>query len=164
MLIAHYTGDHTGDGLLARIGVSLTRLGQKGPYGHITHTEAIHAEHSDGTVTIASSSLRDGGVRSKRTQLNPAHWIITDVPQWDVAQSALLLAHTEGWPYDLRGALSTMLPGRPSDKAYFCNRWVSAPYLRAAGSFGPHHLAAICLTVGQDVTDEFFDSRRVNNG
>jgi len=164
MLIAHYTGDHTGDGLLARTGVSLTRFGQKGPYGHITHTEAIHAEHLDGTVTIVSASLRDGGVRAKRTRLNPDHWIITDVPQWDVARSIELLQHTAGWPYDLRGALSTLLPGRPSDSAYFCNRWVSAPYLRAAGSFGPHHLAAICLSIGEDITTDFFGSREVHHG
>lgn len=159
MKVAHYTGDHTGNDWMARLGVSLTRLGQKGPYGHITHTEAIHAEHADGTVTIASSSFRDGGVRSKRTWLNPAHWLITDVPQWDVGQSVALLKHTEGWPYDLRGALATMLPGRPSDIAYFCNRWVSTPYLQAAGSFGPHHLAAICMSIGQDATTEFFNSR-----
>lgn len=159
MKIAHYTGDHTGDDWLARTGAALTRFGQKGPYGHVTHTEAIHAEHPDGTVTIASASLRDGGVRSKRARLNPLHWIITDVPQWDVAQSVLLLAHTEGWPYDLRGALATMLPGRPSDTAYFCNHWVAKPYLKAAGSFGPHHFAAICLSVGQDITTEFFNSR-----
>ena len=98
-------------------------------------------------------------MRSKRTQLNPAHWLITDVPQWDVARSVLLLKHTEGWPYDLRGALATMLPGRPSDSAYFCSRWVGSPFLQAAGTFGPHHLAAICLSIGQDITAEFFANR-----
>lgn len=164
MKIAHYTGDHTGDDWFARAGVWVTRLGQKGVYGDITHTEAIHSEHSDGSVTIASSSLRDGGVRSKRVMLNPDHWIITDMPQWDVAQSVLLLERTRGWPYDLRGALATVLPGRPSDRAYFCNRWVSQPYLQASGSFGPHHLAAICLSIGQDVTQDFFKSREVLHG
>lgn len=160
MKIAHYTGDHAGNGFLARVGVALTRLGQKGPYGQITHTEAIHTEHPDGTVTIASASLRDGGVRSKRTLLNPDHWLITDVAQWDVALSVLLLSQTQGWPYDLRGALATVLPGRQSDTAYFCNRWVATPYLKAAGSFGPHHFAAVCLSIGQDITTEFFRSRQ----
>lgn len=159
MLIAHYTGDHTGDDWQARAGVAITRLGQKGIYGDITHTEAIHAQHTDGSVTIASASLRDGGVRDKRVTLNPAHWIITDVPQWDIGQSVLLLERTRGWPYDLRGALATVLPGRPSDKAYFCNRWVGQPFLKAAGSFGPHHFAAICLSIGQDVTTDFFKAR-----
>lgn len=159
MLIAHYTGDHAGEHWTTRAGVMLTRLGQKGPLSHITHTEAIHDQHSDGSVTIASASLRDGGVRSKRVTLNPSNWIITDVWQWDVAQSVLLLERTRGWPYDLRGALATVLPGRPSDAAYFCNRWVGQPYLKASGSFGPHHFAAICLSIGQDVTTDFFNSR-----
>lgn len=159
MLIAHYTGDHASERWTMRAGVVLTRLGQKGPLSHITHTEAIHDQHSDGSVTIASSSLRDGGVRSKRVKLNPSNWVITDVPQWDVAQSVLLLERTRGWPYDLRGALATVLPGRPSDAAYFCNRWVGQPYLKASGSFGPHHFAAICLSIGQDVTTDFFNSR-----
>lgn len=160
MKIAHYTGDHAGEGWLARAGVALTRLGQKGLYGDITHTEAIHEEYTDGSVTIASASFRDGGVRSKRVTLNPSHWLITDVPPWDVAQSIALLDRTKGWPYDLRGALATLLPGRPSDKAYFCTRWVSTPFLQAAGSFGPHHLAAICLSIGRDITTDFFGSRQ----
>lgn len=160
MLIAHYTGDHSADGLLTRAGVALTRLGQKGPYGYITHTEAIHAQHPDGRVTIASASLRDGGVRAKQVMLNPAHWIITDVPQWDVLESRLLLERTKAWPYDWRGALATMLPGTQSGNAFFCNQWVGAPYLRASGTFGPHHFAAICLSVGRDITTEFFTARR----
>lgn len=160
MLVCHYTGDHTGDDWQARLGVWATRLGQKGQYGNITHTEAIHAEHSDGSVTIASASLRDGGVRAKQVTLNPDHWIITDVPQWDVAQSVLLLARTNGWPYDLWGALATVLPGSQSDAAFFCNRWVGTPYLRAAGTFGPHHFAAICLSIGKDITTDFFSSRK----
>lgn len=159
MLIAHFTGDHAGEHWTTRAGAWLTKLGQKGPYSCITHTEAIHEQHSDGSVTIASASLRDGGVRSKRVALNPAHWIITDVPQWDIGQSVLLLERTRGWPYDLRGAFATVLPGRPSDRAYFCNRWVGTPYLKAAGSFGPHHFCAICLSIGQDVTTDFFNAR-----
>jgi hypothetical protein len=159
MLIAHYTGDHTGNGWQARAGVWITRLGQKGVYGDITHTEAIHCEHSDGSVTIASASLRDGGVRAKRVTLNPEHWIITDVSMWDVEQSTVLLSVTRGMPYDLWGAIATVLPGRPSDTAFFCNRWVGTPYLKAAGTFGPHHFAAICLSIGKDITTDFFNSR-----
>lgn len=160
MLVAHYTGDHEGDKWTARVGVWVTRLGQKGPYKRITHTEAIHQEFPDGSVLIASASLRDGGVRSKRVTLNPNHWIITDLPQWDAAQSVLLLENTRGWPYDLRGAIATVLPGRQSSTAFFCNRWVGTPYLQAAGSFGPHHFAAICLSVGMDVTTDFFGARQ----
>lgn len=156
MLIAHYLGDHSADGLLARLGVALTRLVQKGPYGDITHTEAIHGLHSDGSVTMASASLRDGGVRAKRLVLNPLHWLITDIPQWDVRLSMALLLDTEGWAYDTRGALATVLPGSQDGNAYFCNEWVGAPYLKASGTFGPHQFAAICLSIGHDITTEFF--------
>lgn len=160
MIIAHYTGDHSGDSWPARLGVALTRFGQKGPYGHVTHTEAIHAEHTDGTVTIASASLRDGGVRDKQVLLNPDHWFVTDVPQWGVQASIDLLAKTRGCPYDLWGAIATQLPGTQSSTAYFCNEWVGTPFLKAAGTFGPHQFAAICMSIGQDITTEFFNQRR----
>jgi hypothetical protein len=78
---------------------------------------------------------------------------------WDVEQSIVLLSLTCGMPYDLWGAIATVLPGRPSDKAFFCNRWVATPYLKAAGTFGPHHFAAICLSIGKDITTDFFNSR-----
>lgn len=154
--MAFFTGDHAKDGWLARIGLWATRLVQKGPYADITHVEAIHAQHADGTVTIASASLRDGGVRSKRCTLTPGNWLMVDVPQWDVARSIALLDRTHGQPYDWRGALATVLPGKPQAGRWFCNPWVSWPFLGAAETFGPHHLAAIALSIGRDVTREFF--------
>ena len=111
MKVALYIGDHGADTLLVRMGCRLTRLVQKGAYGHVTHCEAIHAEHDDGTVTIASASLRDGGVRAKRVRLDPAHWWIIDVPQWDVERSSDFLAETIGMKYDLRGAIATVFLG-----------------------------------------------------
>lgn len=160
MLIALYIGNHRADGILARIGWAATRLFQKGPYGHITHCEAIHAEHADGTVTIASSSLRDGGVRSKRVRLDQAHWLVVDVPQWDVERSEDFLAETVGAKYDWRGAVATVFLGSQQTACWFCNEWVAAPFIRASGTFGPNHFAAICLSLGRDVTAEFFESRK----
>ena len=160
MKVAFYVGNHRADGIMARIGWAITRLVQKGPYSHITHCEAIHAEHADGTVTIASASVRDGGVRSKRTKLNPAHWWIVDVPQWDVEQSIDFLTHTAGMKYDWRGAVATVFLGSQQTARWFCNEHVSAPFLRASGTFGPNHLTAICLSLGRDVTAEFFESRK----
>ena len=161
MIVAHYIGNHAGDDLASRTGWWLTQLAQKGPFGNVTHTEAIHAQHLDGSVTIASSSLRDGGVRSKCVTLNPAHWLITDVGEWDVEHSKDLLAVTQGAKYDLRGAVATMLPGAPKAGRYFCNHWVSLPFLKAAAIFGPHHFAAICMTLGEHITTEFFAERAV---
>lgn len=160
MKVALFIGDHAADDLLTRTGWWLTRLAQKGEFGRVTHTEAIHAEHADGSVTIASSSIRDGGVRAKRAMLDPGKWQIVRVPQWDVARSIELLAHTNGLPYDKRGALATVLPGRQQDMRWFCSEWVAAPFLKAPGTFGPHMLAAVALSLGSDVTDDFFWSRK----
>lgn len=156
MLVAFYVGDHKQDGWPSRVGLLATRLLQKGIYGDITHCEAIHAQHADGTVTIASASLRDGGVRPKRCVLQPGNWMVVDVPQWDVALSIALLAETKGEPYDCRGAVATVLPGHPQAGHWFCNQWVAYPFLKASATFGPHHLCAIALSIGQDVTAQFF--------
>ena len=160
MLIAHYIGDHAKDGLLTRLGWALTRLTQKGPFDHVTHCEAIHHEYADGSVLIASSSLRDGGVRAKQLYLNKEHWMIVDVPAWPVEASEQLLDRTKGQRYDLHGALATQLPGSPQAGRWFCNQWVACPYLPAAATFGPHHLAAITLSLGRDVTQDFFAKRQ----
>ena len=159
MLVALYIGDHAKDTLAVRLGWWLTKTVQKGPYGGVTHCEAIHTLHDDGTVTIASASLRDGGVRSKVTDLTPGNWRVVDVPMWDVAHSIDLLALTQGQPYDLRGAIATVLPGCPQQGHWFCNGWVGRPHLKASSSLGPNHFAAICLSFGRDITAEFFAER-----
>lgn len=156
MKIAFYIGDHAGDTLLTRAGWRITRLVQKGPLGEATHVEAIHAVHDDGTVTIASASIRDKGVRAKRVRLDPTHWRIVDVPSWDVALSIALLEETEGMLYDLRGAIATAFLGTQDDERYFCNEWVATPYLVAPATFGPHQLFAIALTLGTEETADFF--------
>ena len=156
MLIAHYIGSHRGDRLLTRLGWALVRLVQRGPWRRVTHVEAIHEVHEDGTVTIASSSLRDGGVRRKQVRLTPGHWLIVDVPQWSVEASKAFLADPEGSDYDWRGAGGTVLPLRQNPGEWFCTEWVAFPYLRAAHLFGPAQLAAITMSLGTDVTDAFF--------
>lgn len=66
MKVALYCGDHKNDTLAVRLGWALTRLVQKGNYANVTHCEAILDENADGTVTIASASIRDGfRVRTK---------------------------------------------------------------------------------------------------
>ena len=110
-------------------------------------------------VTIASSSLRDGGVRAKLVWLTEGHWIIVDVPQWNVKHSLDFFYDTIGQPYDWRGALATVLPGHNKEDAWFCNEWVAYPYLKSAANFGPHQLQAICLSIGRNVTDAFFKDR-----
>lgn len=159
MLTTHYIGNHAGDNLAVRAGAWLTRKVQKGPLGIVTHVEAIHKEHSDGSVTIASSSLRDNGVRDKTTFLNPTHWMIVDVPNWSIEKSIDLLYKTKGEQYDIRGAIATVFIGSPNPDKWFCNKWVGHPFITASGIFSPSQFAAICLTLGNDVTTDFFASR-----
>ena len=152
MKTAHFIGDHAKDGLLARLGWALTRLVQAGTYQRITHVEAIHEEHDDGSVTIASASIRDGGcVRSKRVTLNPEHWLIIDVPQWDVNESKLWFAMHEGQRYDYRGAFAIFWPWAGERRAeWFCNEAVGASVgLVTPDRFSPAQFAAICVTVSK---------------
>lgn len=158
MIVIHYIGNHAADSLGVRLGWALTRICQRGQFRRVTHCEAVHQVHSDGTVTMASSSLREGGVRGKtRVRLTPGHWLVHDVPAWPVVRSIDLLQRTHGQPYDLRGAVATVLLWLgQSGSRWFCNEWVATPYLKSPGIFGPAQFAAITATVGRDVTDEFF--------
>lgn len=160
MKVAFYIGTGSSDGQFSQFGAWLTCLVQKGPYSFITHVEAIHEEHGDGTVTIASSSFRDGGVRNIRCKLEPTDWIIINVPSWDVKKSIDFLKKTNGAGYDLRGAVATVFLGSQDNNRWFCSEWVGAPFLKAPGTFGPHHLAAIALSLGEDVTVSFFEEQK----
>ena len=157
MKIALYIGDHKKDTLTGRIGWALIRYTQTGKYKHITHAEAIHDEYADGTVLIASASLRDGGVRRKRVKLDAKNWLIVSVRRWDVEKSKLFYENTKNFAYDWRGALATKLPALgQKQSAYFCNEHVGAPFLQDSETFAPQQFAAICMSLGEDITTEFF--------
>lgn len=157
MRLALYIGDHSSDTWIVRLGWWATRLVQKGKYAQVTHVEAIHAEHDDGTVTIASASIRDGGVRIKRCVLDTDHWMIADVPSWDVAKSIQWFTEHLGEKYDARGAFASAMPIQwKTSNRWFCNESVSAPFLECPEIFGPSQFAAIAFTIGEDVTNRFF--------
>ena len=152
MLVAHYIGPPK-PGIPAWVGWHLTVLAQKSPHDRCTHTEAIHAVHDDGTVTIASSSIADRGVRTKRVRLTAEHWIITDVPQWDVSLSVEWFAQSiaNRVRYDVRGALATMLPGREDGGKVFCTEAVLAPFVKAPHYYTPALGLSLCLSIGREV-------------
>ncbi len=153
MLIAHYIGPPK-PGILAHLGWRLAVLGQKGPHDQCTHTEAIHWLHADGTVTIASSSLVDKGVRIKeRVRLTPEHWVITDMPMFDVTRSIAYFdaAIAAGVRYDKRGALATLLPGKHRADQVFCTESVLTPFVPQAHYFTPAACLALCLGLGSVV-------------
>jgi hypothetical protein len=144
--IALFIGNHTKDTPSVRLGWWLTRLVQKGDYRNVTHVEAILAEHEDGSVTIGSASLRDGGVRMKKCHLNPEHWDIVDVPQWDAEKANQWFIEHDGEPYDWRGAFASCMPFSWGEwDEWFCNGAVGASVgLKCPEIFGPSQFAAIC--------------------
>lgn len=157
MKIALYIGNHEKDTWTGRLGWWLIRYTQTGKYQRVTHAEAIHEEYPDGTVLIASASLRDGGVRSKRVKLDPKNWLIVTVRRWEVEKSKALYELARDCPYDWRGALATKLPSLGQNElAYFCNEFVGAPFLEDSETFAPQQFAAICMSLGEDITELFF--------
>jgi hypothetical protein len=159
MLTAHYVGPAR-PGLAAYLGWHATVWAQKGPYDFCTHTEAIHHQFTDGTVTIASSELHEGA-RTKRCALNAENWIVVDVPAWDVRESVQFFqaAIACGTLYDKRGALATMLPGRHSEDKLYCTEAVLSPFVRAPHYYTPAMGLALCLSIGTDITQDFFKGR-----
>jgi len=158
---ALYIGNHSGDALSVRAGWALTRMVQRGLYQRVTHTEMILDEMAGGSVLIGSSSLREGGVRIKKAKLTPGHWMIVDVPSWDSGQSFNWFIKYKGDKYDLRGALATVLPGSQYFDRWYCNEACAASVgIVEPQLFGPAQFAAITMSLGRDVTDDFFKARQ----
>lgn len=164
MRVALYIGDHKDDTLTVRLGWWLTRLVQKGEFYNVTHVEAILAEHDDGTVTIGSASIRDGGVRTKRCFLNPEHWIIVDVPKWSVIKARKWFEDYKGDQYDIRGAFATAWPIQWTQKdRWFCNQAVGASAnVNSPEIFGPSQFASMAVSMGSIITTEFFGARNAS--
>ena len=169
MKIALYIGNHANDTLVTRAGWALTRVAQKGQFANVTHVEAIHAEAADGSVTIASASIREGslktgaknGVRTKSgVFLTPEHWRIAYVPTWNVERSIEWFAQHDGEPYDLRGAFASAWPLEwRQDNHWFCNQAVGDAFLNSAHIFGPSLFASVITSWGYEVTHHFFGAR-----
>ena len=161
MIILAYIGNHRKDGTAARIGWALVRLAQIGAkFRRVTHVESLLAGpwHS---ATIASSSLRDGGVRIKRdVRLTPGHWIAINVPAWDTEDAIDWFEHHQGQRYDWRGALATVFWFLPQSLLeWFCNEAVAAPHGVVDGHrLTPAAFVALALSVpgSRVITEEFF--------
>lgn len=170
MLIALYHSDHKKDGLKARLGYALIRLGQISEvYSQYTHCEAILS----GTwqqAEIGSASVRDGNkVRVKSTDLTPGHWTVLDVPAADVNRAQQWFEDNEGTPYSMAGAVTSalwiarvvlrILGREPQELGMWCSRAVGASIgLVGSQDMSVAELAAALwnLPGTRDVTTEFF--------
>lgn len=174
MLIAFYRGGHAKDDWAARLGYALIELGQISElYGDLTHCEAILSGDWQ-AAQIASASVRDGNqVRIKTTGMNPAHWLVLDVPAADVVRvHAWFLRHL-GVRYSMVGATASALwlarlllkavGKRPADLGQWCSRAVAeAIGLVGAEDMNVAELAATLMSLPgtRDVTDQFFQRQQ----
>lgn len=149
MKVCLYIGNHDKETWSVRLGWWLTSLVQKGRFANVTHVEAILKEHEDGSVTIGSASLLDGGVRMKRVHLNPDNWLIVDVPKWSADDALLWFIEHDGEPYDWRGAFASCMPFQWREEGeWFCNEAMAASVgFESPEIFGPSHFAAICYSL-----------------
>lgn len=169
MKVLAFIGQHAKDDLTARIGWAIVRLAQVGAvYKRVTHVESLlyGPWHK---ATIASSSLRDGGVRINRdVRLNPAHWLVIDVPSWDVEKAIDWYDTHQGAKYDWRGAVATIFWFLPDSKrSWFCNEAVAAPHgLIDAKRQTPAEFIATLMSFpgSRDVTSEFFSESEPAKG
>jgi hypothetical protein len=169
MIILGYIGDHKKDTLLVQAGWALTRLVQTGKHKRVTHTECVHAGNNYKFCTIASSSARDGGVRTKTDiALTKGNWIAFDVTQWSIEPSQAWFKAYDKCPYDWLGAAGTKLPFlrnlHYSVERFFCNE-TSPKALPVSYMANPQELTpseffeALERDFGAvDVTDIFFEN------
>lgn len=111
MIVLTYIGDHAKDVLRVRLGWALIRLVQRGAFKQVTHMECVLAGNDYRLCTIASSSVRDGGVRIKADiALTKGNWQAFDVPAFPVEKSRHWFEAHEGEAYNMVGAMATKLP------------------------------------------------------
>lgn len=125
---------------LHRICDNITKFFTRGDYSHceiaVFDGEKYHCY---------SSSIRDGGVRSKIIDLKPEHWDLFPLPQLSQIQIQRYFNATAGHGYDLLGALGCVSGIRQHQSKYFCSEWCfNAIFQSEQGwRFSPSQLAEI---------------------
>jgi len=168
MIVLGYIGDHKKDTLSVRLGWALVRIAQcrSGTYRKVTHTELVLDGVTCRGATIASASIRDGGVRTKTVDLEPGNWIALEVPAWEPARGTARawFAQHDGEGYDAIGALATRLWWlRQVIEKWFCNEADGAAVgLLDPAQYLPAQFFAIAASLPgtRDVTAEFFGSSK----
>lgn len=89
----------------------------KSPYSHVE----LAIPRDDGLFDCYSSSVRDGGVRTKPIDLNTGHWQLMPVTI-DLNHAMQVFQAEQGKPYDWLGLISTKYYWFPSrSDAWFCS-------------------------------------------
>lgn len=111
-----YLALYKGKGL---IGNAIVRLWTRSIY---SHCEIVVGD------AWYSSSLMDGGVRSKEIEMNPDHWDLIELPDHMVKRVLDYYAETAGQRYSwLDLILSQLFNGNhDEDRASFCSDWCAA--------------------------------------
>lgn len=150
MIILGYVGDHKKDAWHVRLGWALTRLVQRGTFERVTHVEGFYGIDDKGMALIGSSSLRDGGVRTKRVKLDPENWIAVDVPAWNEKLSLAFIRAHSFEEYDKRGAIATVFMSGQDENRWFCNELVGASVgIIDPDTFKPSQFMALAVSMPQ---------------
>ena len=117
VFLACYRG--RGDKLAHRLRDGITRFFTRGKYSHTEIAIAL----PDGRYECYSSSIRDGGVRTKTMCLPSDKWDLLPIDGLPVVAIKAYFAQTKGAGYDLLGALGCVVGFRQHANRYFCSEW-----------------------------------------
>ena len=97
------------------IGSALVRWWSKSQY---SHCELVVGD------LAYSSSIRDGGVRSKRIDFRPESWDFVELPWADPAAVLQQYQYTAGRPYGWLDLIRSQVFNRPgNERGDFCSEW-----------------------------------------
>lgn len=116
--------------------------------GAYSHCELIEHYYPDGiTAKCWSSSMMDGGVRSKPITLNNDHWDIVsiNIPREDRDRAIQWFKDHEGQKYDLIGLIGFVIGSvKHSKTRWYCSEAISqALGLHESWRFHPNLLKAV---------------------
>lgn len=135
--------------VLARLCDWATRKMTKGAYSHceiaVKKSKVTDHYHHEEWYECYSSSIRDGGVRSKVIDVSDSSkWDLIPLNTMTERQITTFFEQTKGKKYDLCGALGVVLRWRQRKSRYFCSEWCGELLgLKESWRFSPNDLAAI---------------------
>ena len=133
----------------------LIRIATQSPFSHV---ELLRGN------TMLSASIRDGGVRLKKVELNSDHWTLLPLEGWERGDAWERAVEEIGRPYDLTGILLTFTVPlrRHRRRSWFCSELCA----HALGLGEPHTLAPgdlfrRVLEMNQSFLAGFEEARRI---